>query len=278
MIRFVAWSGIGVVILSGLAFWGGFQIEAEAIEPDHVPGMLVQRTTLYDGLPPALQFYLQQTVGRAPWVTRSAVIWGTGSIRHTLGPFTLWVPVRWHEAIDIDRGYVWRAEVLWWGKPVLHIEDKRVDGDGFFQFGNNVLSGSCISAAQEMRFAAERVWLPSTLIADNRVSWRQEGAWRLRMNYTGGAGDTQLNASFDWRTRALDSLSGTACGEGYTAVRWKVDLREWDNLSGIVVPVSGAVSRDNVEVYRFRVAGMAHNAPVDGFMETEHRDGGSIRE
>jgi hypothetical protein len=260
--RILALTAIGIGAFC-LLIWAGFRIEPRVTEPIHATSSLRDRTSLYDGIPPALQFYLQQTVGRAPWVTETAVLWGTGRLRVDLGIATIWLPVVWREAIDIDRGYVWRGELTWWGWSYMDAVDFLDHDSGFFRFGDSVASDSCLNRGQAMRAQAERAWLPSSLIHSPTIEWRRRSRWDLVLQYSHPAGQDSLIARFDARTRALHSVTGSRCD----STQWELEFSRWDSPGGIMVPVEGRSLTDGEPYYQFHVEGIAYNVPVDQWFD-----------
>lgn len=266
MIRRIVATVIVVALIAVGIGWAGFRVTPSINEPPHPSSNLTQRTALYDGLPPALQFYLQQTVGRAPWITDTALIWGTGQILYDYGYGKIWLPIVWHEAIDVNRGFVWRGEIMWWKWPIRDAVDYWDSGIAYTRLGETVATAECLSQAQSMTAHAARVWLPSTLI-HNDIAWLRHGSWNLVMRYPSVVGDDSLTVRFDARTRALAELRGIRCQNDTTQSEWRVRFQSWDSFDGVTVPAEGEVSWNNVPYYRFTVAGMAFNIPVDDWFD-----------
>ena len=243
----------------------GFGRPAPVPSPEVGPARLGKTAVLYDGLPPALEYYLRQTIGRTPPITGRALVWGTGEMRFTIGPFQAWLPLSWVERIDVARGFQWRAEVTWWGLPVWAICDTylRTAGQGL-----DHPRGGCDSLVahflpdREAAHRAQAVWLPSSLITQAGVSWQPLDELTCEMRYPGEHPADRLTAHFDRRTRALVSLSGVQAS-GDAPYRWQVRFTEWDAPGGLMVPVTGQVLVDGKARYRFEVAGIAYNTAAD---------------
>lgn len=284
----------GLALLAALVVltWLGFRFPSSPSPPPGVDASrLIERTVVWDGLPPGVQFYLTQSVGRTPFVTSTAVLWGSGSVVFDLGVARVRLPVRWREAIDASRGYVWSAEVLWWCWPLLEMEDRLVDGVGTVRIGRRRISSPHIQRGQVMRAHAERIWLPSMLLTDPDITWQARDTWTAVMRFpvvgapnrngdavssepvsgaelSGGTTSCDsLIAQFDPRTRALLSLSGTRTGSGSSATTWSLACAEWDAPGGLTVPVAGHAAWDGVPYYRFRVEGIRYNVPVEPWFE-----------
>ena len=246
--------------------WAGFRVTPSIDEPPRSHSNLTDRTALYDGLPPALQFYLQQTVGRAPWITDSALLWGTGQILFDTGFGKFWLPIAWQEAIDVDRGFVWRGQIMWWKWSILDAIDFWDSDMAYARLGETIVTATCLPRAQAMRSHATRVWLPSTLIHDD-ITWSRHGNWNLTMRYTSVGETDSLTVHFDARTRALAELSGVRCQDDTTRSAWRVRFHAWDTFDGVTVPSEGDVSWYNDPYYRFNVAGMTFNISVDDWFD-----------
>ncbi len=95
-----------------------------------------------------------------------------------------WWPFRAEEVIHRNRGMVWQAIVRMWGLPVRG-SDLLVDGEGRMHwrlFGRLPLlraDGPDIARSAAGRLAAESVWLPSMLAADD-VTWTALDSARAR--------------------------------------------------------------------------------------------------
>ena len=266
MIRRVLAISAVVLVVTTVVGWAGFQVGAPVVEPEHGTSRLGETTVLPDGLPPALQFYLQQTVGRTPPVTTRAVLWGTGRARFEIGPVAVWLPVSWSEAVDVERGYVWRGHVTWWRRPILDIEERfsRVGGGDTLTTAH----ARCEAAARAMRAQAERIWLPSSLIRTSDATWHRRGSWRLSVLYDSPDGSPDsLSMEFDQRTRALTQITGTRCATDSTAAEWSVAFTRWDTPGGFAVPVEGTASLDGHAYYEFTLAGAAYNTSVEHWFE-----------
>jgi len=264
---------LALFLLLALVGWLGFVMSLPLPPPSVGPSQVTESTVLYDGLPPGLQFYLTQTVSRTPPITTTAVLWGTGSVRFDVGPISLWVPLSWQEAIDVGRGFVWRAEVRWWRWPIFRAVSTWSDGKGVLRIRDRELASPWLNQGQMMRSKAEHLWLPSALLTDPDLQWVAPDSWTAAMRYEGPLGADSLIARFDRRTHALSVLSGMRCRTDSARVRWSVHFSEWDAPGGLTVPVVGAVSWEDEPYYRFRVAGIAYNVPVEGWFSEADRTG-----
>lgn len=288
---------IATLVLIGLValtIWCGFRWPSlRAPPPGAQASRLAERTVLYDGLPAPLQYYLAQTVGRTPYVTTTALVWGTGSIRAEFGPIRVWLPVRWQEAIDLARGYVWTGEVLWWRWVILRLEDRWVDGEGMARLDGELLSSAHAGHGQAMRAKAEYVWMPSALLTDPDIVWHAQSASIVVMRFpseepaerrpdtgtapkdtlTKPADRDSLVMEFDRRTKALVALTGTRRRNDSTAVTWSLGFTAWDAPGGLAVPVAGHAAWDGKPYYRFGVEGISYNVSVEEWFRSKEEDG-----
>jgi hypothetical protein len=121
-------------------------------------------------LPEAARRYVEHAVGPGTALATSVRLRMHGEIK--LGR---WWPFRAEEVIHGNRGMVWHAIVRMWGLSVCG-SDLLIDGEGRMQW--NLLGclplvrakGLDIVRSAAGRLAAESVWLPSTLAAED-VSW-----------------------------------------------------------------------------------------------------------
>ena len=271
--RRIVWAVTLLILSAAVILWWGFRSPVR--QPDPVPraSRLLRKAVLHDGLPAPLQYYLTQTVSRTPPVTRTAVVWGTGRLRVQIGPMRLWLPLSWHEAIDVDRGFVWRGDVMWFRWSVYHIEDRYANGQAEERTPSGRMRGPWRDQAHAMRARAELFWLPSALVTttpdrhERAIEWRARSEWDASMRYGGPRGLDSLVAQFDPHTRALTSLAGMRCRADSTRHPWRVRPTAWGNPGGLMIPTAGDALWGEEPYYAFEVAGVAYNVPVDDWFD-----------
>jgi hypothetical protein len=261
----VAQAAALLVVAVVTTVWLGFRLAEGRSAPDALPSHLILRTTLYDGLPAGLQYYLSQTVGRAPLVSATALLWGTGRVKLQFGPLEAWLPMVWREAIDLDRGFVWRGEVRWFHWTLIEREDRFVDGVGSRTSPEGVVLGEWVDQALAMRRRAEFAWLPSALVTRSgsaAVDWNAHGSWEAALRYPGPSGQDSLVAVFDSHSRALKSFSGIRARSDTTTGEWLTRFTTWGDPGGLMVPVRGYAEWNGAPYYEFTVVNITYNVSV----------------
>ena len=249
---------IAVVIAVAYGYLRPAPIPSPAVEHSQ----LTEKTVLYHGLPHPLQFYLRQTVSRTPYVTRTAVLWGTGEKAYRWGPFTLWMPVSWVAAIDINRGFVWEGDVTWWGIPLTRLSD-RFD----LQNADNQPGHDAYLPNQGMDARVAAVWLPSCLIdREIGLQWIAPGRSGTYVHFPHYADSDSLLVLFNPRTHALVGVHGETNSHDVNGT-WRVRFSAWNWLGGLTVPGEGETTVVGVPHYRFSVAGISYNIDTDEYFE-----------
>jgi hypothetical protein len=155
-------------------------------------------------LPDAARRYLEHAIAPGAPLATAARFTMRGEIR--LGR---WRPFAGDEAIDAQRGFVWRATTRLAGLPVRGY-DAFVDGVGVAEWKLAGLirvasgSGADVSRSAAARFAAELIWLPSALWRPS-VRWTSPDASHARatLDVAGHAIDLDLGVDADGRLRTI---------------------------------------------------------------------------
>jgi hypothetical protein len=127
-----------------------------------------------DGLPGAARRYLAHAIAPGARLASCVHLRMAGSIR--LGE--KWLPFEAEQTLAPPRGFVWRATTRWgW---------LRFSGADHYGFGSGAVDfrlwglipvarsgGPDTSRAARGRLAAESFWLPSSLLPDDHVKWRE---------------------------------------------------------------------------------------------------------
>lgn len=190
----------------GVAVVAGQQVEPEPFpdypEPSRPPRAVVALPT---GLPAPVDRWIRGIYGDRVPVIGSVVITGRARVR----PFGVWLPARFRFIHDAGHGYRHHIEVTLFGRPVLTVDERYLDGRAVMRLpmggtdeGPHVDQAANLGMWAELAMAA-----PSVLVTDPRVTWHEidpETA-QLDVPFGDGAVDSFV-VRFDPGTGDLRSL------------------------------------------------------------------------
>ncbi len=147
-----------------------------------------------DGLPAAVQRYLQSAIAPGTPLARAVRLRMKGTIK-----LDRWVRFRAREVLDPHVGFVWPARAM----GVVTGSDHFVDGEGVMDW--RVLGlwkvahaeGPDVSRSSANRGAAEAVWVPTALLPRFGVEWSAVGDSRLCARLAMGAHAVDLYLRID---------------------------------------------------------------------------------
>lgn len=164
-----------------------------------------QTVPLPPGLPEPVARWLSGIYGTMLPVVTSVVITGRARIR----PFGVWLPARFRFTHDAGRGYRHYIEATWFGRPLLKVNERYLDGRSHMDIpviGQD--SGPKVDQAANLGMWAElAAAAPSVLATDPRVSWRaiDDATATLRVPQE-GVGMDEFTVRFAPASGAMDRM------------------------------------------------------------------------
>lgn len=148
----------------------GAQVQPAAFPDFHQPsGPPAGHVDLPEGLPAPVDRWLRGIYGDRVPVTRSVVVTGRARIK----PFGFWLPARFRFIHDCGRGYRHYIEATLFGRPVLAVNERYLDGRALMEIpGVGTDEGPRVEQAANLGMWAElAAAAPSVLVTDPRVRW-----------------------------------------------------------------------------------------------------------
>jgi hypothetical protein len=189
-------------------------------------------------LPPAAQRYLSHAIAPDTPLASAVRLRMHGAIK-----LRRWRRFTAEEVIVRDRGMIWRANVKLAGTSIRGV-DRFVDGAGAMHWRLAGLmpivraSGPDITRSAAGRFAAESVWLPSLLLADD-VTWSADDATIARAHFAVDAHDEDLTLTISGG--ALQSVAlprwGNPDGRKFREVDFGAAVDQEGTFGGYTIPV-----------------------------------------
>jgi hypothetical protein len=214
------------------------------------------------GLPEPVRRHFVDTIGENPPAIDSAVVWGRGRacIRG------VWVPFRFRGWYRAGESFLRRMEVTWFQRPVLRGVDSWVDGQGVFDMAGKVETGERIDLGQVLTMWADSVWMPSVFIYCPDIHWEPVDDRTSRLVVPYKKDETcSLDAHFDPANGRMTHLTALRYSDDSNDMEpWRVDLLEWKEINGLLVPVYIDIAWGLVgsPTSYWRVDGIAYNVNV----------------
>ena len=152
---------IVLAVLFGLAYilWFGLKILSRPFPPHAEPTRDAGTVAVPDGLPAPVCRHFAALFGGSVTRTDSAVIWGRGKVR-TSG---LWTPLRFRTHASAGVAFTRRAEITWFGIPIVRSVDSYIEGQGRLAASGIIsrsMTGDEMGLSQLMILWTEAVWTP----------------------------------------------------------------------------------------------------------------------
>ncbi len=215
------------------------RIEAEVAGVQHVPASGFERSDL----PPLLAAYVTRTALVAGAGTRWFRIRQTGAMRFE--PEGDWKPFEATQTYAVpEPGFVWSANF-----KVFEVVDSLVDGVGRLEA--RVLGivpvakakGAETTRAELLRYLAEIVWVPSAILRNPFVSWRQLNGTEV-LGVLERSGDrVELRFHFDAQgdIERVEGVRERSVGKEQVPTPWIGRFTDYRKIDGVRMPNRGEV-------------------------------------
>jgi hypothetical protein len=232
---------VGIVAVLLTIGWLGFQIEPESFSPHPEKTKDVGSIEVLPDIPEPVKRYYNAVSGSHVPEVRSAVIWGKAKLRIN----GIWMPVRFKAYNLPGQAFLRYLEVTWFGKTIIKVSDSYMNGEGVMKIEgliNMNETGEKIYQGQNLAMWGETVFMPSVVIADNRVRWEavDDEAARLVIPY--GKKNDSLLYKFDMKTGLITNVSAQRYrGQEDKKTPWFIEFTEWKTFHSVKIPVQFAV-------------------------------------
>ena len=246
--------------------WLGLQVKPKNFPPPEDGAIRLDEAGLPDGLPePVLRHFRTALGKRAPQVD-TVIVWGQGRMRIA----TVWLPMRYRNAMRAGQGYHREMDLTWWGRPLMQGVDHyaqgqaRVEGQGLAAF---VDEGPKIDQAANLDlWALGTFYTPSALLFDPRVRWEARDGTSARLYVPFDGGEDLLNVRFDPHTGLIRSMRGRRYrGQNEYKSPWFVEVDRWRTYQGVSMPSWARASWEDAggAYIELEIDGVAFNAAVE---------------
>ena len=261
-------AALGAVALAGVA-WTGLHVPSRPL-PKFAQGGSGQRGTLpvpADVPEPVARYYRATFGDRVPEI-ESAVITAHGYVR--LGGIPL--PARFRFTHLARHGYRHYIEAIWFGLPVLRVNEWFLDGRARLDLPVGRVSNdpSTDSAANLALWLETVCWLPAVLATDPRVSWTDANDQQAVLVVPASSGADRITMTFDGQSglvARMDTLRFKSPRDN-TRIPYRGVNLAWRRLEGMQVASEVVVQWMDAKkpAFKFIVDDIVYNAGVAAYI------------
>ncbi|MDY0296856.1 MAG: hypothetical protein RB296_06010 [Acidobacteriota bacterium] len=205
-----------------------------------------------EGLPALVQRYFRKVLKDGQLMVTAVNIEHTGTFNMNESK-EKWVPFTSRQRVVTRRpGFVWDARVRMAPGFTVHVHDAYVAGEGILHaklFGTfpvmNQVSTPELAHGELMRFFAEAVWYPTSLLPSQGVTWEAMDNTRASATITDGTTTIKLVFRFD-SEGLIDSVYADGryreLNGGLASVPWQGRHWGYEMRDGMLVPLEGEVA------------------------------------
>ena len=185
-----------------------------------------------------------------------------------------WKPFTAHQTVTTQPpGFVWEAGIRMAPLIKVRVRDSYLEGNGSIRgklFGIvpivNVSGGQELSSGALQRYLAEAVWFPTALLPSDRMQWSEIDAGKALAKLTDAGNEVSLEFSFNDAgevTRIFTPGRYQYVKGKYEITPWLIHLRNYQEFSGIRIPVEAEVEWVHPEgsfcYYKGRIVGIEYD-------------------
>jgi hypothetical protein len=249
----------------------GFVISPRPFRSHPAPSRPGKPAPFRPDLPDPVRLHFIETIGDMPPELETAVVWGRGQVCIR----GVWVPMRFKAWYQVGQAFYRRMELTWFQRPVLRGIDSWINGEGLFEMGERVESGERVDQGQLLTLWANMIWAPSVYVHDPKIRWEPVDDHTVRMVVPLKNDTENLNMHFDPLTHRMTHISALRYAdeepdnEGPDKEPWRVDLQEWKELNGMLIPshIDVAWGESGAPTSYWNIDGIVYNVNVSEQIE-----------
>lgn len=258
---------VAIIALLAVLLWIGVKVQPKPFPVYPQPGGQVNTVPLPDGLPKPVDRYYRLIYGdRIPVIT-SVVVTGRASMR-PFGPITL--PARYRFTHEAGRNYRHYIEATLFGIPILRVNERYIDGQGFMDLGFATDEGPKINQGANLGLWAESAWFPAVFLTEPRVRWEPLDDETAALVVPFQAGEERFIVRFDPQTGLVDWMESMRyhASNSPAKVLWMNKTLAWTERDGRPFPLRGAaIWMDDGKPWAiFTLEDMVINADVSAYL------------
>jgi hypothetical protein len=230
-----------VIILIPLLLLLGLRIQPRSFPsyPESTPDLATM--PLPKDLPAPVERFYRTIMGARVPVVDSAVINTRGKLRINSITF----PTRFVFTHDAGQGYRHYIEVMFFGFPLMKINERYLDGRARMELPFGVVENEPkIDMAANLGLWGESIWLPSIFITDPRVRWEAVDNSTARLIVPFKESEDEFIVFFNAETGLIERLETMRYREADNPEKllWILEPRGWSEFNSVLIPSPAAVT------------------------------------
>ena len=256
-------SGIGLLVAAGaglVAFgssrWASAtQVKLALLEAAKLPAPAGHYDAReIDGLPAPVQRYFRAVLKDGQPLIAAATFELAGTINMSASGGEQWKPfTSWQRAVVHRPGFLWNGRVAMFPGLAARIHDSYISGVGTLHAAMlglftvaEVHGGGEIARGELMRYFAEMVWYPTSLLPSQGMRWAAVDDHSANATLVDGPISLTLLFKFD-ETGLISSVHadarGSGVGEDMVMLPWDCTVSNYQLRHGMMVPTRGGVGK-----------------------------------
>lgn len=257
---------VGIIVL----VWIGLKIKPNPFPTYRPRTPELEFVPLPERLPEPVARFFRDLYGERVPLIESAVISGSAKLRFMGITFQ----GRFRFTHDAGKDYRHYIETAFYGRALMKVNEHYLDGKSRLELPFGVVEGEPkVAQAANLGLWAESVWLPALLLTDPRVRWEECDDHTAVLVVPFGEEEDRLVVDFDpasGRLRFLEAMRYKQA-DSESKTRWVNEVGAWDEVSGFMLPVVGAVTwEDEGSPWAvFTVEDVVYNVDVEAYVRAK---------
>lgn len=257
-----------IVILLMATGWAGFKVEAK---PFSFKYDLLKTKTIPTSdviVPETLEKYVENIFSEDINQSLTSLVWGKAKI-NVKG---LWMPGRFITYYIPGHGFFRYIEITWFGRPIIKGYDLYYDQVAEFSIAGQLETGETIEQGQNMALWAETIWTPMAFFTNKSIEWDDVNPYDVKLKIPFKESYDEISIHVDSKTGLIKTLRAMRFkGNSQEKVPWEIDLLEWDEFSGVLIPSESSVKwADEEKPWSYwSIEGVLYNVKISEKFEEE---------
>ena len=232
---------VDLVILVPLLLVLGLRIQPQPFAAYPEPTRLETAVTIPPSLPAPVTRYYQATMPEEVPLIETAVVTARGHLRFMGITF----PQRLRFIHDAGQGYRHYIEATLFGKPLLKVNERYLDGQARMKLPVGVIENEPkVNSAANLGLWGESIWLPTIFITDPRVRWQAINENTALLIVPFETGEDTFTVFFDPETGLLTRMEALRYKDAADTEKtlWLLDVLAWDTYHNLLLPSGSSVT------------------------------------
>ncbi len=252
----------------------GFEVRPGPLPVHPEATVNIGEVALPRNLPNTARAYYSAIADTTLPTVASAVTWGRGEIISGKNPKDswLWLPFTWKLYLEPGRRFVWKAQLKWFGIPLVKGGDESVDGKGRFVMGSDVKDGPIFDNGEYTMLWLYTIFsTPTALLTDERIRWEAaEDTTVVGFSLEEGGKTSSFALHFDPITSELKLVETLRMNDEGAIVPYQAIFDRYESFDGIRLPTHCEGAWNGETYVRMDIDGVAYNVDIEeGFQRAE---------